>query len=214
LDEMLTMGMEEGMRSAMSQIDAVVADLASFSADLPFQAQILSDTQVRFSRIIRGTPEQVWHAQQDPDLLQRWLLGPDGWSMTSCQVATEVGQPFRYAWAPDDGSSPGFALTGELKEANPPHWVVQTEAMEDMQGPPTWNEQTLTPVKGGTLLTLVITYANAEMRDAALAPGTADGMEAGDAGPEQAVRAAAGTRPGKPVLRRPASNRSTPCCTR
>lgn len=191
LDTLLTMGMEEGQRSAMSQIDDVVADLASFAADLPVQAQILSDTQVRVSRIIRGTPQQVWEAHQDPDLLKRWLLGPDGWSMTSCEIATEVGQTFRYAWAPDDGSSPGFALTGELLEVDAPHRTVQTESMEGMEGPPTLNEQTLTPVAGGTLLTLVITYANAEMRDAVLATGMTDGMEASYARLERAVLAAA-----------------------
>ena len=36
---------------------------------------------------------------------------------------------------------------------------------------------TLTEVEGGTLLALVITYANAEQRDAVLATGMTDGME-------------------------------------
>src|SRR5690606_17551977 len=52
LEQLLAMGMEEGMRSAMSQIDDVVADLASFAAGLATEAQILSDTRVRISRII------------------------------------------------------------------------------------------------------------------------------------------------------------------
>ena len=42
--------------------------------------------------------------------------------------------------------------------------------------PPT-NELTLTPVEGGTLLSLVITYPNAEVRDIVLATGMTDGME-------------------------------------
>jgi uncharacterized protein YndB with AHSA1/START domain len=41
----------------------------------------------------------------------------------------------------------------------------------------TLNELTLTPVEGGTLLSLVITYADADMRDAVLATGMTDGME-------------------------------------
>ena len=41
----------------------------------------------------------------------------------------------------------------------------------------TLNELTLTSVEGGTLLSLVITYANAEMRDMVLATGMTDGME-------------------------------------
>ena len=61
------MGMEEGMASAMGQIDEVLADLASFAAGSGTELRILSDTQVRVSRIIRGTVEQVWQAHHDPD---------------------------------------------------------------------------------------------------------------------------------------------------
>lgn len=46
-----------------------------------------------------------------------------------------------------------------------------------MDGPPTLNEQNLTAVEGGTLLTLLITYATEEQRDAVLATGMTDGME-------------------------------------
>jgi uncharacterized protein YndB with AHSA1/START domain len=46
-----------------------------------------------------------------------------------------------------------------------------------MDFPATLNELTLTPVQGGTLPSLVITYANTEMRDAVLATGMTDGME-------------------------------------
>ncbi|GAB3054306.1 SRPBCC family protein [Sediminivirga luteola] len=176
LEQLLGMGMEEGTKAAMGQIDAVLADLASFAASRGTDAQLLGDTQVRISRIIRGTPEQVWQAHHDPVLLQRWLLGPDGWQFTDCQMATEVGQTYRYAWADANGEN-GFALTGEIRESEPPHREVATEAMEGIDGPPALNEQTLTPVEGGTLLTLVITYASAEMREAVLGTGMTEGME-------------------------------------
>ena len=44
-------------------------------------------------------------------------------------------------------------------------------------GAPTVNEMTLTPIEGGTLLALVITYPSAEVRDMVLSTGMADGME-------------------------------------
>ena len=191
LEQLLEMGMEEGMTAAMRQIDEVLADLTSFASDRAIEAQLLSETQVRISRVIRGTPQQVWDAQQDPVLLRRWLLGPDGWSMTDCQVALVVGETFRYAWAPDDGSSAGFALTGELQAAEPPFRSVATERMEGMEGPATLNEQTLTRVPGGTLLTLIITYPDAQMRDPVLATGMTDGMEASYARLEEKVLAPA-----------------------
>src|SRR5699024_11431542 len=39
------------------------------------------------------------------------------------------------------------------------------------------NEMTLSPVDDGTLLTLVITYPSAQVRDSVLATGMTDGME-------------------------------------
>ncbi|MBX3078309.1 MAG: SRPBCC domain-containing protein [Cryobacterium sp.] len=177
MQQLLDMGVLEGTREAMSQIDAVLADLASFAAERAAEAQILGDTQVRVARIIRGTVDQVWRAHHDADLMKQWLLGPDGWSMPVCEVATAVGDSYRYEWQEDDGDG-HFGFTGELLESAPPHRSVTTEAMIGMDFPATLNELTLTPVEGGTLLSLVITYANAEQRDAVLATGMTDGMEA------------------------------------
>jgi uncharacterized protein YndB with AHSA1/START domain len=176
LEQLLAMGVLEGTREAMSQIDAVLADLTAFATSRGATAQILSDTQVRVARVIRGTLDQVWHAHNDADLMKKWLLGPDGWSMPVCEIATSVGERYRYEWAPDGGGE-GFGFTGELLESEQPFRAVTTEAMIGMDFPATTNELTLTPVEGGTLVSLVITYANAEMRDAVLATGMTDGME-------------------------------------
>ncbi|CAN5149223.1 hypothetical protein BH09ACT2_BH09ACT2_02870 [soil metagenome] len=176
LELLLSMGVLEGTREAMSQIEAVLADLAEFAASHGAEAQILSDTQVRVARVIRGTIDQVWNAHTDADLMKRWLLGPDGWTMPVCEIAANVGDSYRYVWEPAGGGE-GFGFTGELLESEPPHRAVTTEAMIGMDFPATLNELTLAPVQGGTLLSLVITYANAEMRDAVLATGMTDGME-------------------------------------
>ena len=182
LEQLLDMGMEEGMASAMGQIDEVLADLASFAAGLGTDAQILSDTQVRISRIIRGTVDQVWQAHHDRALVSQWMLGPDGWTMPVCEVATDVGDVYRYEWEPDDASADGapggFGFEGELVASDPPHRAVTTERMIGVEGSGTTNEMTLTARHGGTLLTLVITYPNAEVRDMVLGTGMVDGVEA------------------------------------
>ncbi|CAN5715350.1 hypothetical protein BH23GEM11_BH23GEM11_10170 [soil metagenome] len=183
MEKVLEMGMEEGMRSAMGQLDKVVADLAAFAADRATEAQILGETQVRISRIIRGPLNAVWRAHHDPEILPRWLTGPDGWSMTVCETASRPRQPYRYEWADADGEN-SFALEGELIEAAPPYRAVTTERMGGMGGadgpesPETLNELTLIAVPGGTLVTYVITYPSAEVRAEVLATGMADGMEA------------------------------------
>jgi uncharacterized protein YndB with AHSA1/START domain len=176
LEQLLSMGVLEGTTQAMSQIDAVLADLTAFAADRAAEAQILSDTQVRVARVIRGSVEQVWHAYNDAELMKRWLLGPDGWTMPVCEIATNVGESYRYEWAPVGGGE-GFGFTGELLENEAPHRAVTTESMIGMDFPATLNELTLTPVQGGTLVSLVITYANSEARDAVLATGMTGGME-------------------------------------
>lgn len=176
MERLVEMGMVEGLQSALGQLDGTLADLASFAADRATDAQILSDTRVRISRVIRGTVEEVWRAHHEAPLLQRWLLGPDGWSMPVCEVASEVGEDYRYEWESESGKE-RFGFEGRLLESEPPHRAVNTERMIDTDGPETRNEMTLVPVEGGTLMTLVITYPDAETRDAVLGTGMTDGME-------------------------------------
>lgn len=178
LEKLVGMGMEEGMRAAMSQIDAVLADLAAFAAGRGTETGILSDTEVRVTRVVRGPVEAVWRAYQDPDLVRQWMLGPDGWAMPVCEIATEVGGTYRYEWERgEDPEGTRFGFTGELLEWEAPHRCVTTEQMIGTDGPSTRNELTLTPVEGGTLMSIVITYPSAELRDQILATGMVDGME-------------------------------------
>ena len=180
LEQLIEMGLEEGTRAAMGQIDAVVTDDATFAAGTGTQSQLLDDRTVRFTRILSGTPQQVWDAHHEPDLLNRWFHGPDGWTLVGCDVAPAPGETTRFEWTPDDGvEGEAFALTGELVSTDPPHREVFTETMEGAGAPPTYNEQTLTAVQDGTLMTLVITYDSAELRDMILGTGMVDGMEAG-----------------------------------
>lgn len=182
LEATLAIGMEEGMREAMGQMDAVLTDLASFAAGRNTDLQILSDTQIRTSRIIRGSVEQVWKAHNDADLMKKWLLGPDGWELSECILATDVGDTYRYWWKPTTAEVPpemaeGFGFDGELLENNPPVRAVTTEHMIGTDYPSTTNEMTLTAVEGGTLLVIVITYPSAEVRDMVIETGMVDGME-------------------------------------
>ncbi len=190
MEQLVQMGMVEGMHSAMGQIDAVLADLASFAAGRATEAQLLSDTEVRISRVIRGPVHEVWRAHHDAGLMQRWLLGPDGWTMPVCEIATTVGESYRYEWEAADGSQ-RFGFEGELLESDAPHRAVTTERMIGMDGPGTTNLMTLTPVEGGTLLTIVVTYPSREVRDMVLGTGMTGGMEQSYARLEREVLEAA-----------------------
>lgn len=175
LEQLLEMGMDEGLTTAMAQIDQVVADLTSFAAGSGTTLQVLDDTHVRVSRIIRGPIEKVWDAHHDCEVLRRWMLGPDGWTMPVCRTATTVGDTYQYEWVDENGEN-GFGFTGELLESAPPYRAVTSEQMIGME-PTTINEMTLTPTTDGTLLSLLITYPDVGTRDMVLGTGMAEGME-------------------------------------
>lgn len=177
MEQLVEMGMIEGSKAALGQLPDVLADLASFAQGRSTDAQVLTDTSVRFSRIVRGSVEQVWRAHHDADLMQQWMLGPDGWSMPVCEPGGAEGDTYRFEWASDHGED-RFGFEGEVVESMPPRREVTTEGMIGMEMPPNRNEMTLTPADGGTLLTLVVTYASKEIRDQVLETGMTDGMEA------------------------------------
>lgn len=177
-EQLLEMGMEEGMREAMGQIDAVLADDQTFGADAPVLAQELGERGLRISRVIHADVQTVWDAHHDPAAVAGWMTGPDGWSMPTCRVATEVGERYRYEWR-DDATGATFGIEGEVLESLPPRREVTRERPADGRGEGDVNELTLTPVTGGTLLCVVITAADAAAREAALASGMIDGMETG-----------------------------------
>ena len=189
LEQLLGMGMEEGLREAMGQMDAVLADLSTFAVGRAATAQVLSDTRARISRVIRGSVEQVWRAHHDPELVRRWMLGPEGWTMPVCEVATTVGETYRYEWERADGGEGRFGFEGELVESAPPYRAVTTERMIGMPGEGVVNELTLTPLAAGTLLVVVMTFPDAATRDAVLATGMTDGMETSYARLEREVLA-------------------------
>ncbi len=176
MQRLLDMGMKEGATLAFGQMDGVLTDLASFAAGRATDAVLLDDTRVRISRVVRGTVDQVWKAHHDADLMRQWLLGPDGWTMPVCEVGTEVGDHYRYEWESEDGEN-RFGFEGEVLDSTPPKRSVTTEKMIDTDGPMTRNEMTLTPVEGGTLVSIVVTYPTRELRDQILATGMTGGME-------------------------------------
>ncbi|MFT2526072.1 SRPBCC domain-containing protein, partial [Escherichia coli] len=83
------------------QLDIVVQDLRDYAQGKGTQLEVLSDQHVRITRLIDGPRDLVWRAHTDPDLMRRWLLGPDGWRMTVCEIGDTVGATYRTAWEPE-----------------------------------------------------------------------------------------------------------------
>lgn len=179
LQTVLQMGVVEGTRLAMDQIDGVLAGIRERFAGRGTEVEILSETLIRITRAIDAPAAAVWWVQNDSDLIPQWMLGPDGWSMTACETPTAVGQPYRFAWAPDAGvAGEPFGFEGELLLCEEPVRVVTTERMAKTDGPVTVNDLTLVEEDGATLVTTVIEYPDSATRDMILGTGMAEGMEA------------------------------------
>jgi uncharacterized protein YndB with AHSA1/START domain len=179
LEKVIAMGAVEGTKLAMSQLDLVLADLRAYAEGKGTQTELLDDTHVRITRLIDGPRELVWRAHTEPELMKQWLLGPDGWVMTVCEIDPVAGGSYRYAWAPVDGTEgEPFGFDGETLLAEAPARSVTTEHMTGTDFPSTLNDLNLYEEDGATLITLLIEYPDRETRDMVLATGMTDGMEA------------------------------------
>lgn len=178
MEQLVQMGMVEGLTEAMGQMDALLNDLREQATKFQTEVQRVGDTEALVERVVRGPLDLVWRAHHEKELIQKWMLGPDGWTMPVCNVATKVGESYRYEWENTaDGSRFGFE--GELLESESPRRTVTTERMIGMEGPGTKNELTLIPQPGSrTKISLRIEYPSSEVREMILGTGMVDGMEA------------------------------------
>ncbi len=187
LEQVVAMGAVEGSRMAMNQLDTVLHDLRDWFQGEGTNVELLDDTHVRITRLVDGPRDLVWRAHNDPDLLKKWMLGPDGWSMVECVV----GEHYRNVWEEDGKPESRFGFEGETLLLDEPRRSVSTERMIGMEGPSTTNDLQFYEEDGATLLTLLIEYPDRETRDMILATGMADGMEASYARLEREVLQAA-----------------------
>jgi uncharacterized protein YndB with AHSA1/START domain len=179
LEQVVAMGAVEGSTMAINQLDRVLEGLRAYSAGKGTQTEILDDTHVRITRLIEGSIDLVWRAHQEPELMQQWLLGPDGWRMSVCEIDPSVGGKYRYQWEPLEGTEgETFGFDGETLLTEAPHRAVTTEHMTGTEFPSTLNDLNLYEEDGATLITLLIEYPDKETRDIVLATGMTDGMEA------------------------------------
>ena len=136
------------------------------------------DKHVIVTRRFSAPPELVYRAHTQPELISKWMLGPDGWTMPVCICEARPGGKIRYEWKNGDGQ--GFYLTGEFVELVPYSKLVHIERMH-LPDPTPDNrvETTFKPDGKGTLMTMRMTLPDEATRAAMLASGMEDGMEAG-----------------------------------
>lgn len=135
------------------------------------------DRYVIVTRRFAAPPEAVYRAHTDPELLQKWLIGPEGWTMPVCISDARPGGKIRFEWS--DGKGHGFHLTGEYLELEPNSRIVHVERMHLPDPTPDNHVESRFDRDGaGTLLTMRMTLPDARAREAMLTTGMERGMEA------------------------------------
>jgi uncharacterized protein YndB with AHSA1/START domain len=135
------------------------------------------DRYVVVIRRFAAPPKAVYRAHIEPELIQKWMLGPEGWTMPVCISDARPGGKMRFEWT--DGKGGGFYLTGEYVELKPPSRIVHIERMHLPDPTPDNRVEThFEPDGDGTLMTMRMTLPDAETRAAMLASGMEHGMEA------------------------------------
>ena len=133
-----------------------------------------TDREIAMTRVFDAPRSRVFEALTKPELLQRWLLGPDGWSMPVCEIDLKVGGRYRFVWRNQEGTDMGMG--GVFREIGPDHFVA-TEKFDQAWYP---GEALVTNAvaerDGNTTLTATMRYESKETRDGVLKSGMERGV--------------------------------------
>ncbi len=151
---------------------------------MPLEVTMPSDREVRVTRKFNAPRQLVWDAHTKPELMQKWMLGPPGWTMPVCEMDLRAGGAYSWRWRSDeDGKEFGFY--GKFIEVDPPSRLVHEETYDpgDIGGAMSSEQSIITTefVESGGVTTLIVTmrFASKEARDGAVSTGMTDGMEMG-----------------------------------
>lgn len=136
------------------------------------------DREIVMTRVLNAPRNLVFDAFTKPELVRRWLLGPEGWTMPVCEIDLRVGGKYRYVWRHAQGHEMGMG--GLFREIVPPERIVSTEKFDESWYPgEAVGTITFVEQGGETTVTQTVQYQSAEARDAVLKSPTESGVEAG-----------------------------------
>jgi uncharacterized protein YndB with AHSA1/START domain/effector-binding domain-containing protein len=142
----------------------------------PLKTAALGEREIVMTREFDAPRPLVFDAFTKPELVRRWLLGPDGWSMPVCEIDLKVGGRYRYVWKRDaDGSTMG--VSGAYREVSAPGRLVHTEKFDESWYP---GESVVTTefaeTGGRTTVTMTMLFVSKDARDGVLKSGMESGV--------------------------------------
>ena len=135
------------------------------------------EREIVMTRVFNAPRQLVFDAHTKPELVKRWLLGPDGWSLPICEIDLRVGGKYRYVWR-HEKKGKDMKMGGVFREIVPPERIVNTEKFEDPWYPgESVNTLTLVEESGKTTLTQTMLFETRETRDTVLQSPMEQGVE-------------------------------------
>lgn len=133
-----------------------------------------SDLEISMTRVFDAPSRLVYDAWTRAEHIPHWMMGPDGWTMTRCDIDLRTGGAWRFEWRGTDGAVMG--MDGVYQEVVPGERLVSTESWG---GPwaDTLNTLVFTEAAGRTTITSTMRYPSREARDAVLESGMKRGIE-------------------------------------
>jgi uncharacterized protein YndB with AHSA1/START domain len=138
----------------------------------------LNDREILMTRLFDAPRDLVFDAFTKPQLIKRWLFGPEGWSLPVCEVDLRAGGVMRYVWRHENGTSMG--MSGVFREIKRPERIVHNEIFdEDWTGGETLVTTVFTETDGQTVMRQTILYVSRGARDMVLRSPMGDGVAQG-----------------------------------
>jgi uncharacterized protein YndB with AHSA1/START domain len=143
-----------------------------------FKVSTPTDREIQVTRDFDAPRQLVFDAFTKPELVRRWLLGPEGWTMPVCEIDLRVGGAYRYVWRKAGAKDMGMG--GVFREIVSPELLVATEKFDDAWYPGEALDTTVFVQAGDiTKITITIQYESQQARDMARKTGMEQGVAAG-----------------------------------
>jgi uncharacterized protein YndB with AHSA1/START domain len=128
-----------------------------------------TDREIAMTRVFDAPRAVVFEAWTKPELLKRWLYGPEEYPLVVCEIDLRVGGALRFVWRSRDEKDAGMGMSGVYREIAPPDRLVFTEVWDqDWTGGEALVTIIFTEHAGKTTLTQTLLYSSRAARDGAL----------------------------------------------
>src|SRR6267142_502931 len=108
----------------------------------------VGDRELAMTCVFDAPRNLVYDAFTKPELVKRWLLGPDGWTMPVCEIDLKAGGAYRYVWR-KESTGKEMGMGGVFREVVRPAKLVATEKFDDSWYPGEAVDTTLFEERGG-----------------------------------------------------------------